>query len=185
MKLRQTIAPVAPPVTLAEMKAHLYILHDRDDLMITSMIFQATQSAEIDMNRQIMPATYELYFDALSTEMVLPRPPFISLESFQIFDGEAWNDVDPLDYLLDDKGEPAALYMRNFPGEISSDRNSVKVVYKAGWEDATKVPEPIKAWIKIQVSTFYEHRDEFVLNATVNKLPHVDGLIQRYRIHNV
>ncbi len=184
MKLNQSIAPTSSPVTLDEMKNYLRVLHSDDDAMITSMVIQATQSAELMMNRQIMPCTFELYFDAMQSEMVLPRPPFISLESFQTYDGEVWNDVS--EYQLDDKTTPAVLYPTSW-GTLSSLKNSVKVIYKAGWIDATVVPEPIKAWIKIQVATYYEHREAFVLNATITELPpsHINSLIERYRIHNL
>ena len=184
MKLIQTVAPTSNCVTLVEMKNFLRVLHANDDDMITSMILMAQQSAELVMNRQIMPCTYELYFDVMDSEMILPRPPFISLESFQTYDGNIWNDV--ADYELDDKSTPCSLDPTSWD-IISPAKNGVKVVYRAGWADTTKVPESIKAWIKIQVSTYYENRESFVVGVSVSELPksHVDSLIERYRICNV
>lgn len=183
MKLIQTVAPTTNSVTLEEMKNFLRVLHSDDDEMITSMILMAEQSAELIMNRQIMPCTYELYFDAMASEMILPRPPFISLESFQTLDETIWSDV--TEYELDDKSTPASLHPTSW-GTISPAKNGVRVVYRAGWSDATKVPEPIKAWVKIQVSTYYENRESFVIGTIIAKLPksHVDSLIERYRICN-
>ncbi len=108
MKLIQTVAPTSNCVTLDEMKNYLRVLHSDDDGMISSMVLMAQQSAEIIMNRQIMPCTYELYLDAMQSEIVLPRPPFKSLESFQFFDGEIWSDISK--YQMDDKATPAVLY---------------------------------------------------------------------------
>ena len=184
MKLIQTVAQTSNCVTLAEMKNFLRVLHSDDDDMITSMILMAQQSAELIMNRQIMPCTYELYFDAMEIVMVLPRPPFLELVSFQTYDGSVWNNVGK--YELDDKVTPAALHPTSW-GTISPAKNGVKVVYRAGWADATKVPEPIKSWIKIQVATYYENRESFVIGVSVSELPqsHVDSLVERYRICNV
>jgi len=183
MKLIQSIAPTESSITLEEMKNFLRVLHTDDDAMISSMITQAQQSAELIMNRQIMPTTFELYFDAMPSEIVLPRPPFLELVSFQTFD-DVWSDV--LEYELDDKSTPAVLYPTSWE-TISPAKNGVRVVYRAGWADASKVPESIKAWIKIQVSTYYENRETFVIGTIVSKLPpsHVDSLIERYRICNV
>lgn len=176
MKLIQSIAPTESSVTLEEMKNFLRVLHTNDDAMISSMITQAQQSAELIMNRQIMPATFELYFDAMPSEIVLPRPPFLELVSFE----------SATEYELDDKSTPAVLYPTTW-GTISPAKNGVKVVYRAGWDDASKVPESIKAWIKIQVSTYYENRETFVIGTIVSELPpsHVDSLIERYRICNI
>ena len=184
MNLIQSVAPSSQPVTLEEAKDFLRILDTDDDVLIGSMILQATQSAEIIMNRQIMPATYELYLNAMHSEIILPRPPFISLESFQAFDGTVWNDVS--EYDLDDKAMLAALYP-SFTGVVSSKKNSVKVVYKAGYAAADKVPESIKTWIKIQVSSYYENREPFVVGVSVSELPysHVNALLNRYKVHNV
>lgn len=184
MKLIQSIAPTSDPVTLEEMKLFLRVLHDDDNALIGSMITQAAQSAEIIMNRQIMPSTYELYFDAIQSKTVLPRPPFLTLDSFQVFDGTIWNNV--TDYELDDKATPALLYTASWP-VISPGKNSVKIVYTAGYLDRSKVPESIKAWIKIQVSTYYENRESFVIGTIVSEVPnsHVDSLLNRYRVHNV
>lgn len=184
MKLIQSIAPTENSVTLQETKNFLRVLHSDDDAMIISMILMASQSAELIMNRQIMPCTYELYFDAMPSEIVLPRPPFISVESFETFDGALWNGVN--EYELDEMSTPSSLYPTSW-GTISPAKNGVRVIYKAGWADASKVPESIKAWIKIQVSTYYENRESFVIGTIVSKLPasHVDSLISRYRICNV
>lgn len=166
------------------MKHFLRVLHLNDDDMIKSMITQASQSAELIMNRQIMPCTYELYFDAMPGEITLPRPPFMELVSFQTLNETVWSDV--LEYELDDKATPAVLYPTSW-GTISPAKNGVRVIYKAGWADATKVPESIKSWIKIQVATYYENRESFVVGVSVSELPasHVDSLINRYRICNV
>lgn len=184
MKLIQSIAPLLEPVTLDEMKLFLRVLHSDDDALIGSMITAASQSAELIMNRQIMPCTYELYFDVMQSEIILPRPPFIALDSFQVFNGAIWNDV--ADYELDDKATPALLYPASW-STISPGKNSVKIIYTAGYADASKVPESIKAWIKIQVSTYYENREAFVIGTIVSSLPssHVDSLLNRYRVHNL
>lgn len=169
MKLIQSVAPSVEPLTLAEMKTFLRVLHDDDNELITSYITAAREKAESIMNRQIILATYELYFDVLPSEFKLPRPPFVALDSFQVFDGTAWNDIE---YDLDDKNTPAILHVTTWP-LVSSNRNSIKVVYQAGYEDATKVPESIKAWIRIEVEMMYDEEKPRI---------NVDAFLSSYRV---
>lgn len=169
MKLIQSVAPILEPITLAEMKAFLHVTSNNDDTLIESYITAAREKAESIMNRQLMPATFELYFDAMQSEIVLPRPPFVSLTSFQANDGTAWNDVT---HELDDKSTPASLHVTTWP-LISSDKNSVKVVYTSGYADVTKVPESIKAWIRIEVGYMYDQEAKRI---------NVDVLLNSFRV---
>lgn len=170
VKLSQSVAPTSEPITLAEMKLFISLTKVGDDALVESYITTARQKAESIINRQLMPCTYELYFDVMPSEITLHRPPFVNLVSFQAFDGDVWNDV--TDYELDDKSTPALLYAKSTP-TISSNKNSVKVVYKAGYEDASKVPESIKSWIRIEVGYMYDQEAKRI---------NVDALLNSYRV---
>ena len=169
MKLIQSIAPTLEPITLAEMKLFIGLTKAGDDALVESYITTARQKAESIMNRQLMPCTYELYFDVMPSEITLHRPPFVNLVSFQAFDGTTWNDVVNE---LDDKSTPVLLYVTEWP-LISSNKNSVKVVYEAGYTDATKVPESIKSWIRIEVGYMYDQEAKRI---------NVDALLDSYRV---
>ena len=170
MKLVQTVPPTSEPLTLTEAKAFLRVLHSEDDAIIGSLITAAREKAETIMNRQLMPATFELYFDETRSAITLPRPPFVSLVVVAAFDGTTWNDV--ADYDLDDKAVPAVLHVSSWPA-VSSGKNSVRVIYTSGYADASKVPESIKAWMRIELEMMYDEEKPRV---------NVDALLNSYRI---
>ena len=170
MKLIQTVAPSSEPLTLAEMKSFLRVLHGEDDVLITSYITAAREKAESIMNRQLIEAEFTLYLDATRGSITLPRPPFVELVSVQAYDGSTWNDV--TEYDLDDKIVPAVLHVSSWP-TVSSDKNSIKVVYRSGYADVSKVPDSIKAWLRIEVEMMYDEERQRV---------NVDALLNSYRV---
>lgn len=173
MKLIQSIAPTLEPITLVEMKLFLRVLHADDDVLISSYIRAARERAETIMNRQLISATFELYFDVIQNWIILPRPPFVNIDSFQAYDGTAWNDISQ--YQIDDKAVPSVLSAISWPF-VSSDVNSIKVVYRAGYADASKVPASIKAWLLLEVEKMYDEEKPRI---------NVDSLLNSYRIISV
>ena len=170
MKLIKSIEPTSEPVSLEEMKNFLRVLRDNDDTLIESYITAAREKAESIMNIQLIECTYELYLDATQSEIALSRPPFVSIESFQAYDGIIWNDVTGYD--LDDKVLPAKVYVQSYPA-IASTKNSIKIVYKSGYADADSVPERIKAWIRFEVEMMYDQEKPRVK---------VDSLLTPFRV---
>src|SRR4051812_21902860 len=104
--LRQTVAPVAEPVLLAEAKQHLRVDGAYDDALINRLIGSAREYAERETRRQLLTSTYKLTLDyfpgrcwtltneALPREkaweygryfhdraILLPRPPLQSVTS--------------------------------------------------------------------------------------------------------
>src|SRR5690348_7921169 len=60
--------PTAPVMTLAQAKAHLRISHSDDDALITGIVNAATKHAENQMQRVLMPQTWELRLDSFPNQ---------------------------------------------------------------------------------------------------------------------
>ena len=61
----------------------------------------------------------------------------------------------------------------------------VSIDYTAGYGDAaTDVPELIRNWIMVRVNTMFENREEVAVlqRGTVSALPHVDRLLDEFRV---
>lgn len=170
MKRIQVAEPASEPLALEDMKVYLRMLHSEDDTRISSLIKAAREKAEKITNCQMVEATYALYLDAPQDIIKLTLPPFVSLESFQAFDGDTWNDV--TDYDLDDKAIPAILHVDSWP-TVSEKRNSIKVLYKCGYSDAKHVPASIKTWMCIEVEKMYDEESPRI---------DVDALLSQHRI---
>ena len=178
MKLVQTAEPENKPVSLGEAKDYLRILHDDEDSLIDMLIAAATDKAEQITNRQLAQATYELYDDSVPSSVELPKPPLVEVVNVQALKDGAYVDID---YTLDDKAEPAVLYI----DDTSSDdeKNAFRVSYKAGY---SQCPHAIKQWILVQVATMYEQRESYSEKSIAN-MPRtfVDHMLDSYRIRIV
>ena len=178
MKLVQTAKPTNKPVSLDEAKTHLRVLHDEEDALIDMLISAATDKAEQITNRQLAQATYELYGDTVPSSVELPKPPLVEVVSVQAMKDGIYTDID---YTLDDKADPAVLYI----DDTSSDdeKNTFRVSYKAGY---TQCPPAIKQWILVQIATMYEQRESYSEKNVVN-MPRtfVDNLLDSYRVRIV
>jgi uncharacterized phiE125 gp8 family phage protein len=191
MSLKLITAPIAPPVTLAEMKAHLRVDMTDDDTLISAMLVGATDVAEQHTGRAIMPQTWEITLDAFPDAFEITRVPVQSITSLKYYDASGVQQtLSPSLYALDNADDFSAAYVVPAFGaewpETREQINAVTLRYAAGYADATAVPEAIKSWIKLQVSAMYENREAEAYSAravsTTVKMSFVDGLIARYRI---
>ena len=46
------------------------------------------------------------------------------------------------------------------------------------------VPPPINHWLKVRVATLYEYREEFIVGTIIGHTPHMNGVLNRYRIRS-
>jgi len=195
------------PITLADAKVFLVVDHSEHDALISSLISAARESAEVFTNRSFLKKTYMLQLDgwpgtrswyANTHGMVkLPRGPVRSIDSVKYKnDAGVWTTLDPSYYELNQFATPAyLLYIRELPAP-GNFPNNVKITYQVGYDiDYTlpapedeptpqyPFPEAVKNAIKMMVRTMYDHRDDFVIGASVANLPRTSQMLLRdYRI---
>lgn len=176
-------------VTLAEAKAHLRVDVSDDDALITALITAARLDAEARMRRTLVETTWELQLDAFPADgcMRLHNAPVQTVTHVKYYDSTGvLQTLDASAYVLDTASEPARLvlaYGQSWPATYSRP-GAVQVRYVAGLPvaDKAKVPEIIKAWIKLRVGTLYEHREQIALGVSVAEIPFVDGLLDGYKV---
>lgn len=176
-------------VTLAEAKTHLRVDVADDDALITALITAARLDAEGRMKRTLVETTWELQLDGFPPDgcMRLHNPPVQSVAYVKYYDSTGTSQtLDPATYVLDTASEPARL-VRAY-GQIWPDTyarpGAVQVRYAAGLPvaDKAKVPESIKAWIKLRLATLYEHREQIALGVSVAEIPFVDHLLDSHKV---
>jgi len=191
MTLRLITAATALAVDIDEAKAHLRVTESAEDDLIESMLWAAQDMAEQATGRALMTQTWELKQDAFDNQMVLTRVPVQSITSVNYLN-ESGNLIvlDPLAYDLynaDDYGYASLLpvYETQWPA-TRIQPEAVVVRYVAGYANAAAVPQAIKAWIKLQVSSLYENRESESYSSravsTTVKMSFVDRLLDRYRV---
>lgn len=188
MALKLITAASTYPVTLAEAKLHCRVDDNTDDALITALIASATEMAEQATGRAIMAQTWELSLDAFEDEIILTRTPVASITSIKYIDTSGVEQtLDGATYTLDatsDYGyhKVTAAYGLTWPA-TRAQPGAVKVRYVANY---TVVPEPIKSWIKLMVSTMYENRETEAYSSravsTTVQMGFVDRLLDRYKV---
>lgn len=192
MPLKIITGPVAEPVSLNEARMHLRIITDSadeaphpEDAYVASLIAAARQGAEHITGRALMLQTLELALDAFEPVIVLPRPPFVSLSSIQYIDPDgALQTVADGAWQVDGHSEPARLmppYGESWPA-TRNQPNAVRIRYQAGYADAKSVPDQFKSWMLLRVGMLYENRESAVIGVLLTELPHVDRLLDAYRV---
>lgn len=173
--LTRIAAPTAPAVTLAELKAHLRIWHDEDDAYLPLLLNAAISMIDgpTGIGTAMVTQTWrQLQTTRMTGEIVLPLGPVQSVESVEVLSGGAWSETD--DWTLTNDQRPALLN----PVGSWPDHEQIRVTFKAGFSnEATGVPEDLKAAILLIVTHLYEHRGD----TDQAMPPAVDAILSRYR----
>lgn len=171
MAIRIVTPPAAEPVTLAEAKEHLEILHnDRDDY-ISGLIAVAREHLEWATHRALVSRTLELVLDTFPYwEIELPVNPVLSISNVKYDDVDGNEQtVDAANYYLDNVREPGWLLPIegfSWPATINA-ANSMRVQFIAGYASGTdsppdlaeNVPEAAKHAIKFLIGSWFENRE--------------------------
>ncbi len=189
MALKLITAPSTYPVTLAEAKLHCRVDIADDDTLITALITAATEMAEQKTGRAIMTQTLELTLDAFPEAFELTRVPVQSITSVKYYDttGTQQTLSDTI-YALDAADDFGFAHISPVYGgtwPTTRDQiNAVAVRYVAGYADAASVPQSIKNWILLMVSTMYANRETEAYSSravsTTVQMQFVDRLLDRY-----
>jgi uncharacterized phiE125 gp8 family phage protein len=82
--------PVAEPVELAEVKAHLNILHATEDAKVARFARAARAHAEKDLSRALISQTWRVYLKTWPSDGVIPldMPPLVSVTAVKYLDAD-------------------------------------------------------------------------------------------------
>ena len=189
MALKLITAPSTYPVDLASAKLHCRVDIADDDTLITALITAATEMAEQKTGRAIMTQTLELTLDAFPDAFELTRVPVQSVTSVKYYDTNGVQQtLNNTLYALDAADDFGFAYISPVYAGVWPDTrdqiNAVAVRYVAGYADAASVPQSIKNWILLMVSTMYANRETEAYSSravsTTVQMQFVDRLLDRY-----
>ena len=189
MSLKLITPPTTFPIDLASAKLHCRVDIADDDTLITALITAATEMAEQKTGRAIMTQTLELTLDAFPEAFELTRVPVQSVTSVKYYDTTGTQQtLSNTLYALDAADDFGFAYISPvYAGVWPNTRdqiNAVAVRYVAGYADAASVPQSIKNWILLMVSTMYANRETEAYSSravsTTVQMQFVDRLLDRY-----
>ena len=185
MKIELITQPASLPIDLSKIKSFMRIIGDEDDATITQMLLASINRAEMLTNRQLGGiATFSLYLDKMPScsKIKLPKSPLVEIVSVKYRDeDENEQTLDASEYWVDEKSTPAELTFVNPEKATSPKPNAVTILFRAGYET---IPAEVVHWLCIMTGTMYEHRERFVVGASIAEFSndYVDGLLDSLRI---
>lgn len=176
MRYKVTTAPATEPITLAEAKEHLRILHDDEDAMIELWITASREAVETMTRRALITQTVTAKLDGWpsSLKIPLPLPPLISVSSITYVDSDgATQTLAANQYQVVASGEPAYIvpaYAVTWP-TLRSQPDNVTIVFTAGYGAAASVPARAKQAMFLLMSHMNENREAVNIGNIVNEVP--------------
>lgn len=212
MGLRLITAPLTQPISLAEAKAHLRVVDNDEDALISAYIEATTDYVERLLGRALIDQTWELIIDSFPNSTTtntwnslntnsdgaikIPKPPLIGVTGvFYIGTNGLEATVDPNDYYVDTTSSydgygwlvPQGGSL-TWPATIDA-INAVRIQFRAGYLDtgasppAENIPRSIVSAMYLIIGALFANREQTVVATIANKLPWgVDELLLRYRI---
>jgi uncharacterized phiE125 gp8 family phage protein len=166
---RRIVDPTDLPVTVAYISRQVLRVANGnlEDESIEQFIYAATQAAEDDTHRALMPQTWELVLSGFPSSgvIVLPRPPLIEVTSVSYYNGDDTAELagSPAEYSVVPsgrftRGKVLPLDGASFP-TISSRDDAVTITYRAGYTSTTdKEFSLIQTGIGVMVAELYKQR---------------------------
>lgn len=173
MTLIQTDPPLAEPVTLAEIKAHLRIDSTEEDALLEGLVRVARAHLEAVTGVALMSQGFRLALDDWPRGSViqLMRTPVQTIDAILVYDadGEPQN-LSLTDMLLDATARPARLVIRDRPrpGRLI---NGIEIEFTAGFGSALEVPPELKRAILVHAAHLYEFRGAVPLDMQPAAIP--------------
>jgi uncharacterized phiE125 gp8 family phage protein len=168
MELRVVTGPSTEPVTTAYGKAHTRIDLSDEDTNFALYLKAARILFERLTGLQLMSAQYRLYLDTWESELLLPRPPLITLDHIKYYASTVLTTLSSSTYYVDSYREPARVRLTEFPSVDTYSK--IEVTFTSGYASADAVPELIKQAICLQAAYWFANRE--------SDSPGIDGFMR-------
>lgn len=180
MKLERTVLP-STPLTLADAKTHLRVVHDADDAYIASLIDRAADYIEgyYGSSLALGTQTYQLHLDGFPSVITVPIWPVQSISSITYRDADG-NEQTLTDFDADTKGNPVTI--TPLPGAVFPQTdgtfNSVTVEFVAGFQF---MPRDLEQALLLLIGHWYENREAVNVGSSINEYPLAfDAILHKY-----
>lgn len=159
-------APASEPVSLAEAKAHLRVVHGEDDQLVASLITAARRVVEARTGLCLMDQAWLCFRDSWPADGVieLPVAPLRAVDEIGVFGEDDQKAViDPAHYVVDAASRPARVLLRGSrvwprPGRAL---NGIGIRVEAGYGTAAQdVPQPLRQAVLLLVAHFHAQRGD-------------------------
>lgn len=155
--------PLAEPLSLAEIKAHLRLDDESEDALIAGYLIAARQAVERYVRRALIAQRWQLVLDAWpSGPLRFPRPPLLAVEAVRVLDTAGAATLVPAsDYRVETRAEPGFLLASAGTGLPAPGlpASGIEIDFVAGYgDDWNAVPAPVRQALLMLVTGLFEAR---------------------------
>lgn len=180
-------------VTLAEIKAHVRVVHNDDDATLTSLVKAAVSHFEVHtgiLGIAFGQQSWELYYDEFPCgSLQIPLPPLISVASVEYLDPVSglyvvWASSN---YSVDAISRPGwVVPIDDWPTPKDA-VNAVKVTFTAGFGATNAaIPESLRLAVMMLAAHWYQNREGLGSASDMAALPFaVDALVAQHKLWRV
>ena len=181
--------PSSEPITLATAKAHLRLLTDADDALITALITVSRQECERYTGRALISQTWSDWWDSfnwrwLDSEtddqgVVIGMAPVISVDAINLYaDDGTFTAYDSDNQWFAEIGTavPMVHFITWAPTPMRQ-RQGIEIQYTAGYGAAADVPLALVQGMLAMIASLYENRGDTAIGLS----PLVKMLWQPYK----
>lgn len=163
--LDRAVLPSVEPITLYELKRHLRLEHDEDNLYLAAAMTAAREFAESYTNRTFCNTQWTMRLDTFPHAIELPRPPVSRTVTATTItyttETQSAVTLPSNKYRIDRISTPGVirtLYGETWPPHLA-DYNSIAVTWWAGYsEDGSKVPMRARNAMLMLAAHWFERR---------------------------
>lgn len=159
-------APASEPVSLAEARAHLRLVGNDDDALVSSLITAARRVVEARSGLCLIAQDWMCFRDRWPEDgvILLPVAPLRAVEEIGVYGEDDQKAViDPAHYLVDAAARPPRVMLRGSrlwprPGRAL---NGIGIRLEAGFgATAAEVPQPLRQAVLLLVAHFFAQRGD-------------------------
>jgi uncharacterized phiE125 gp8 family phage protein len=181
--------PATEPLTLAEVKRHLNVLHSTEDAMISGFALAARRHVEETCSISLINQTQRVYLSAWPRDGKIPlyRPPLVSVTVVKYLDADEIERTLAADqyHVIKNRIDPHIQRRNAATWPVLADHpQAVWVDYVCGYgADSTAVPQDIRNAILMLTEHFYFNRGETSESNLVRNPVAADALLGPYMTH--
>ena len=195
MHLTLKTPPAFEPITLEDIKAQAVVGHDADDHLLVGIIEQARDQVESDTQRALVEQTWQLKGACFTDEIIVPRPPLVSVTHIKYVDTDGVQQTLPLaDYQIVTTNVCARIKPApgtSWPATQAGNEQAVEIEFVAGYvtDDGNggytgTLPPRAKTALLIWAAHLYENR-EHLSPVQQHELPSYKSAISTLEIYSL
>jgi len=177
------LSPAAgEPISLQDLKDHLRITHNDEDVAINGYLVAAVRAIEARASLAMLTQGWRFALDCVPEVTVfLPIAPAVSIDAVMIIDRDGVPQPAAPETYEFAAGSPGRLRRAAPWPRPGVGVAGVQIDFTAGYADAASVPEPLKQAVQILAAHFYERREALSETRLYGVPQSIDALIAPFK----